>query len=125
MRVLETFTLDREVLVKTPTTILLGQQLAMLRQTKGWNQDKAAVEAKLNVRTLKDLELGNANPNLGTLIQIATAYGVTLAAIFEPWRSGNAGAEQHILCKKLEAILKHPDKGPSIRSVINSMARGL
>ncbi len=125
MKVLEQFFMEKEPLLSPTTAEMLGQQLVLLRNTKGWTQDKAAEQTGLHPRTLKGLELGQVNPNLSTLEQIAKGYGVTLAALFDPWKLGADGAVSHLLCKKLEEILKDPIKGQSIKTVINSLYRNL
>lgn len=121
MKVIESFFMGREQTSPSGARKTLGEQLILLRQAKGWTQETAAEASGLGLRTLKLLESGGGNPELSTLEQIANAYGVTLAAIFEPWRMGEKGTDQHLLCKKLEAILKHPSKGPAIKVVLNSM----
>jgi transcriptional regulator with XRE-family HTH domain len=113
--------IEREILIMTDTAKILGSHLAVIRHQRGMTQEQAAAAAQINPRTLKSIELGEANANLSTLESIAVAYGVTLSAIFEPWKSGAANAEPDILCKKMREILKNPHKAQGLKLLINSL----
>lgn len=105
------------------TREVLGAHLALVRQRKGWSQKTAAEAAKLNERTLKGIELGYANPNLVTLEQLADGYGITLAAMFEPWQQGSHEADSQLLYKKLVDLMGDPTLGQVLRTLINAMHR--
>ncbi|WP_155298933.1 helix-turn-helix domain-containing protein [Deinococcus kurensis] len=57
----------------------LGQRLRALRKERGWSQDDLAEHADVH-RThpgkLENAEIGN--PQIGTLMALATAFGLTL-----------------------------------------------
>ena len=117
--------IEREIIIMSDTAKLLGSHLALIRNQRGWTQEQAAKSADINTRTLKAIELGETNPNLLTLESLAVAYGVTLSAIFEPWRGGGANVEPDILCRKMREILKDPVKGQSLKTLIDSFYRQL
>lgn len=62
----------------------LGQRLGHLRESQQWTLDHLAARTGLSVSYLSRVETGERQPSLTTLAILAQAYGVTLAALFEP-----------------------------------------
>jgi transcriptional regulator with XRE-family HTH domain len=72
----------------------LGFNLQRLRRSREWTQEKLAKAAKVGVRTLRDIETatpGN-NPELDTLVALAAALGVEVAALFHHDAKSEAAA---------------------------------
>lgn len=102
--------------------MILGDHLAVLRRLKGWSQQEAAAKIGISKRGLIDLEKGNRNPLLSTLEAVATAYGVTLSAIFEPWAEGAETARLTTTHKKLSEIMaQRPDEGKAVQLMIEAL----
>jgi transcriptional regulator with XRE-family HTH domain len=59
------------------------------RETRGWSLSDLAERAGVSKAMLSKIERGEASPTAATLSRIATAYGLTLAALFEQARTGN------------------------------------
>ncbi|NBI84195.1 XRE family transcriptional regulator [Clostridiaceae bacterium] len=60
----------------------LGRNLKQYREAAQLSKFRFAIEAKLDMRQLNDLEAGRANPELETLQRISNALGVSLALLF-------------------------------------------
>jgi transcriptional regulator with XRE-family HTH domain len=61
----------------------LGRRLRALRQRKGLSQEQAAEAIGIHPKHLGRIESGAGNPTISTLIALALAYGVRLAALVE------------------------------------------
>lgn len=57
--------------------------IALLRLQKGWSQVELAKRASTSQSYIARLELGNVDPQLSTVIKIARALGVSIAAVVE------------------------------------------
>jgi transcriptional regulator with XRE-family HTH domain len=55
--------------------------LAILRTTRGWNQDQLAKAAEVRPSTVSNYETGRQEPGLGNLRRLLAAMGYSLAAI--------------------------------------------
>jgi transcriptional regulator with XRE-family HTH domain len=62
----------------------LALRIRSERDAKGWSLAALAERADVSKAMLSKIERGEASPTAATLSRIATAYGVTLAALFEP-----------------------------------------
>lgn len=62
----------------------LGERLRALRERAGLTQEAGAEAIGLHVKHLQRVEAGNANVTLVTMVACALAYGVTVAALFQP-----------------------------------------
>lgn len=62
----------------------LGVKLRALRQGKGLTQERAAEAMGIHQVHVSRLEQGLHNPTFSVLVAAATAYGVSLASLFEP-----------------------------------------
>jgi transcriptional regulator with XRE-family HTH domain len=70
---------------QTPHPILkrLGSRIRVLREAKGWTQEKFAGEAGIDRSYAHGLERGVRNITVLKLHQIAKALGVTVSAFFD------------------------------------------
>lgn len=66
----------------------LAANLSRLRLRASWTQQQAAGAMGLDVKHLQKLEYAELNPSLRTLAHAATAFGVTVAKLLAPARSG-------------------------------------
>ena len=57
--------------------ILLGRNVARLRQARGLTQEELAERAGFSQQYLSGLERGARNPTLGTIYEVARALGVS------------------------------------------------
>ena len=57
--------------------------IALLRLQKGWSQANLAKRASTSQSYIARLELGNVDPQVSTVIKIARALGVPVAAVVE------------------------------------------
>lgn len=57
--------------------------IALLRLQKGWSQAEFAKRASTSQSYIARLELGNVDPQVSTVIKIAKALGVPVAAVVE------------------------------------------
>jgi len=63
-------------------TTAVGERIRRLRQARGWSQYALAVRAGLVEGAVRHLESGrNRDPKLSTLRALASAFGLTLAAL--------------------------------------------
>ena len=62
---------------------LLAERMKALRRAKEWSQEQLAEHSTMQRSYLADLERGNRNPSVRTLLKIANALGVTVPALFE------------------------------------------
>lgn len=59
----------------------LGQQIAKIRKSKGYSQDRVCLEAGLSRGALSKIESGRVEPKISTLALIAITIGVPLAKL--------------------------------------------
>lgn len=62
---------------------LLADRIKALRRTRGWSQEQLSERAVMQRSYLADLERGSRNPSVRTLVKIANAFGVPVAALVE------------------------------------------
>ena len=65
-----------------PALERLGARIRILREAKGWNQERFAAEAGIDRSYAHGLERGVRNITVLKLRQIATALGVKMTAFF-------------------------------------------
>ncbi len=53
-----------------------------LRAARGWSQEQAAENAKLNPRHYQKIERGEVNVTLSTIAQLCRAFGVDVTDLF-------------------------------------------
>ena len=61
----------------------LGRRIRSERDTRGWSLAELAGRAGVSKAMLSKIERAEASPTAATLSRIATAYGLTMAALFE------------------------------------------
>lgn len=61
----------------------VGARVAELRAAGGWTQVQLAERMKVTMRYVQAIELGQQNLSLGSLLKVARALGVEVAALFE------------------------------------------
>lgn len=61
----------------------LARNIRALRTTRQWSMDALAARARLSKGVVVALEQGRGNPNLGTLIRVSDALGVSLTSLLE------------------------------------------
>jgi transcriptional regulator with XRE-family HTH domain len=61
----------------------LGKQIAKIRKSKGYSQDRLYLEAGFSRGTSSKIENGLVNPQILTLRKIADTIGVSLSALVE------------------------------------------
>src|SRR5882672_7079379 len=66
----------------------LGRRIRTERETRGWSLADLAGRATVSKAMLSKIERAEASPTAVTLSRIATAYGLTMAALFEAPKSG-------------------------------------
>jgi transcriptional regulator with XRE-family HTH domain len=60
----------------------LGKRIRSLRKTNGWTQEELAEHAELSHKYIGEVERGEVNPSLDTLLSIANALKVEIARLF-------------------------------------------
>lgn len=58
-------------------------RIKALRSAESWSQQQLAERASIQRTYLADLERGYRNPSVRTLVKIANALGVSMAALFD------------------------------------------
>jgi len=61
----------------------LGRRVRAEREGRGWSLAELAGRAGVSKAMLSKIERAEASPTAATLSRIATAYGLTMAALFE------------------------------------------
>ncbi|MFB9268995.1 helix-turn-helix domain-containing protein [Bradyrhizobium erythrophlei] len=61
----------------------LGRRIRAERDARGWSLAELAGRASVSKAMLSKIERAEASPTAATLSRIATAYGLTMAALFE------------------------------------------
>lgn len=64
-------------------TKALGARIAKVRKSKGYSQDRLALEAGFSRGTLSKIESGDVDPHASTLARIADTIDVPIAKLFE------------------------------------------
>lgn len=62
--------------------LLLGRRIRSLRNIKGWTQEELGKQADLSYKFIGEIERGQQNPSLDTIVKIASAMKVDLPEIF-------------------------------------------
>ena len=68
---------------ETQVLRFLAERIKALRRERGWSQEQLAERAAMQRSYLGDLELGRRNPSVRTLVKVANALGVPVAALLE------------------------------------------
>lgn len=62
----------------------IGARVRAERQARGWTLDQLAQAASVSRRMLVNVEQGEVNPSVGTLLRLGDALGVGLPALVQP-----------------------------------------
>ncbi|MCU1408119.1 MAG: family transcriptional regulator [Microbacteriaceae bacterium] len=62
----------------------IGARIRRERLSRGWTLDHLAEAARVSRRQLVNIEQGEANPSIGTLLSMSDALGIALSALVEP-----------------------------------------
>lgn len=62
--------------------LLLGRRIRSLRNIKGWTQEELGRQADLSYKFIGEIERGQQNPSLDTMVKIAAAMKVELLELF-------------------------------------------
>lgn len=62
----------------------IGARIRRERLAREWTLDRLADAAGISRRQVINLEQGEANPSIGTLLSLSDALGITLSALVEP-----------------------------------------
>ena len=98
----------------------IGARVRHERTTRGWTLDQLSAAAGVSRRMLVNVEQGEANPSVGTLLRLAESLGLGLPALVEPprtqttritrngdgavlWRGASGGSGV------LVSVTQHPD----------------
>lgn len=65
----------------------IGARVKGERQARGWTLDQLARAASVSRRMVVNVEQGEVNPSVGTLLRLGDALGVGLPALVEPPRT--------------------------------------
>lgn len=74
------------------TTAEIAAQLRATRARRGWTLDELAARSGVSRRLIVQLEQGEGNPSLATLLKLARALGITLANLLSPQSQDRAAA---------------------------------
>jgi transcriptional regulator with XRE-family HTH domain len=62
--------------------VLLGRRIRVLRNAKGWTQEKLGAASEISYKFIGEIERGLQNPSFETLVKIAAALRITLPELF-------------------------------------------
>jgi len=63
---------------------MIGARIRRERLAREWTLDRLAEAAGVSRRQLVNIEQGEANPSIGTLLSMSDALGIALSALVEP-----------------------------------------
>lgn len=94
----------------------LGEKIRTQRKAKGWTLTELAEMCQISPSFLSQVERDQANPSVGTLHEIADAFGVPLASFFEaPAATENgtspSGAKAKVVRADRRKTLIYPGSG--------------
>lgn len=61
----------------------IGKRIKDMRQNRGISREEFHRRSGVPSRTLLDIELDRANPQINTLIKVADSFGVSLSHMFK------------------------------------------
>ncbi len=65
------------------TALALGRRIRVLRDGRGWTQERLAEKSDLDRSYIAGIETGNRNPSLNALDRLAGAFSVSLSELFK------------------------------------------
>jgi len=69
---------------------VIGSRVKQQRQVRGWTLDQLAETAGVSRRMVANVEQGEANPSVRTLLRLSDALGIGLPALVAPAPSAAA-----------------------------------
>ncbi|MCD1259744.1 helix-turn-helix transcriptional regulator [Paenibacillus athensensis] len=78
-----------EVIEVSQISMVVGENIRVLRQNRGLSQEKLALRASINTSYIGQVERGEKSPTIDTLEKIATALEVTVQDLFKPNEVGS------------------------------------
>ena len=75
--------------------VAIGARVRHERQVRGWTLDQLADAAGVSRRMVINVEHGDANPSVGTLLKLSDALGVGLPALVEPPQTRTVKVTRH------------------------------
>jgi transcriptional regulator with XRE-family HTH domain len=106
----------------------IGRHIRLLRETSGRTLDQVAAASGLSVRALRELELGNTNPTLATVVSAAEALGVSVDEIVAAARRDQPAADltrANEARKKTDLALTRTLPEPRMRARLIDLSAGL
>jgi len=67
--------------VKDRTLVSFGQNVARIRDQRGYSQDKLAEKADLDPTYISDIERGRRNPGIKNVAKLAMSLGLTTSEL--------------------------------------------
>ncbi len=98
-----------------------GDHLKRLMVSRGLSDRRLAALSGLSRVTIVRLQGKEVDPRLSTLIQYASALGVTFRDLFEPFLVGDMLTEDDKLLDVTRKLLREPKIGAIVRSFIRSL----
>lgn len=77
----------------------LGQQILIARKNCDLTQKELAVQTRLSVKTIQDIEKGIKNPTYDTLVRLVTRLGIPANSLFQTGNTENEGELNYFLGK--------------------------
>lgn len=68
----------------TGLAVAIGERVRRERQARGWTLDRLSEAAGISRRQLVNIEQGEANPSIGSLLALSDALGIALGSLVEP-----------------------------------------
>ena len=62
--------------------VLLGRRIRAIRNANGWTQEELGAKSDVSYKYIGEVERGQQNPSLDTLIKIADALEIELSDLF-------------------------------------------
>ncbi len=93
---------DKEFMIPDPKAI--GRKLLELRKKFGLSQEETAWEAGLSSRAYADIERGEVNARLDTVIKMCNVFDVTPNDILSIDTVSDPRVDQSILCDRLNNL---------------------
>lgn len=95
----------------------IARRVRELRDAKGWSLDALAERSKVSRSNISLIERGQSSPTAIVLDKLATAFGVSLASLFEQSEDVTAAAPSPHLSRHAQRLWTDPDTGYVRRNV--------
>jgi transcriptional regulator with XRE-family HTH domain len=102
---------------KMDVNAAIAQRIRNLRAAKGWSLDILAEQSGVSRSNISLIERGGSSPTAVVLDKLATAFGVTVASLFEQDRTPSAGELSAHSSKDNQLLWTDPASGYVRRSL--------